>query len=301
MASIRAIERGEKPEVPAQGHVQASLRLEFERHGVTGRTVLAASHQQPPLRVVRAFGLEDGAALVHLHNVSGGLLGGDHLALVVDVGAGACVQITTTGATRVYRARVEAPATTQSNEIAVGENALLEYLPDALIPFAGARFSQRTRIRLAAGAGLFWWEILAPGRQARGEIFEYERVELRTDLTASGRLFATERVRLEPRNRSVLSLARLGAYRTWATFYVCRVGLDPPIWLEMEQDLREMIERLHRRDEVLWGISTLMAHGLVVRCAARSGRDVLPGLRMLWGAAKERLYGRAAVLPRKVN
>src|ERR1700736_2472352 len=269
MADVAETGRGANPVLSLPNHVQASLRLDFERDELTGPTVLAASHQQPPLRVMRAFGLEDGAALVHLHNVSGGLLGGDHLALVVDVGAGACVQITTTGATRVYRARVEAPATTQSNEIAVGENALLEYLPDALIPFAGARFSQRTRIRLAAGAGLFWWEILAPGRQARGEIFEYERVELRTDLTASGRLFATERVRLEPRNRSVLSLARLGAYRTWATFYVCRVGLDPPIWLEMEQDLREMIERLHRRDEVLWGISTLMAHGLVVRCAAR--------------------------------
>jgi urease accessory protein len=229
------------------------------------------------------------------------LLGGDRLALVVDVGAGACVQITTTGATRVYRARDGAPATAQSNEIAVGENALLEYLPDTLIPFAGARFSQRTRIRLAAGAGLFWWEILAPGRQARGEIFEYESLELRTDLTAGGRLFATERVRLEPRNRSVLSLARLGAYRTWATFYVCRVGLDPPIWLEMEQDLREMIERWNRRDEALWGISTLMAHGLMVRCVARCGRDVLPGLHALWGAAKGRLYGRRAVPPRKVN
>jgi urease accessory protein len=301
MAGVRGMECGEKSEVPPRGHVQASLRLEFERDGVTGQTVLAASHQQPPLRVVRAFGLEDGAALVHLHNLSGGLLGGDRLALVVDVGAGACVQITTTGATRIYRPRVEAPATTQWNEIAVGENALLEYLPDALIPFAGARFSERTRIQLAAGAGLFWWEILAPGRQARGEIFEYQSVELRTDLTACDRLFAAERVRLEPSSRSVLSLARLGAYRTWATFYVCRVGLDPSMWLELEQDLREMIEPWNRRDEALWGISTLMAHGLVVRCVARRGRDVLPGLHTLWGAAKGRLYGRRAVPPRKVN
>jgi urease accessory protein len=301
MASVAEMGRGTKAAPTARSYVQASLRLEFERDGATGNTVLAASHQESPLKVVRAFPLEDGAALVHLHNVSGGLLGGDRLALAVDVGAGACVQITTTGATRVYRPRVEAPATTQSNEIAVGENALLEYLPDALIPFAGARFSQRTAIRLATGAGLFWWEILAPGREARGEIFEYASVELKTDLLAGGRLIMAERVRLEPRNRALSSLARLGAYRTWATFYVCRVGLDPLVWLGLERDLRETVELSNRREEALWGVSTLTAHGLVVRCVARRGRDILPGLHTLWREAKLRLYGREAVPPRKMN
>ena len=147
--------------------VAASLRLDFERHPPIGRTILAASHQEPPLKVVRAFAVEDGAALVHLHNVSGGLLGGDRLELAVHVGAHAQAQVTTTGATRIYRPRVEASATSQLNEITVGENGVLEYLPDAVIPFAGARFSQRTSIQLAEGAGLFWWEILAPGREAR--------------------------------------------------------------------------------------------------------------------------------------
>ena len=152
---------------PGRGPLSASLRLDFERVALTGRTVLAASRQDPPLKVVRAFEVEDGAALVHLHNVSGGLLGGDRLKLVVNVGMGAQVQITTTGATRVYRPRTEALGVLQLNEIAVAENGLLEYLPDAVIPFAGARFAQRTLIRLAAGAGLFWWEILAPGREAK--------------------------------------------------------------------------------------------------------------------------------------
>ena len=184
--------------VPSVRHpVLALLRLDFERVALTGRTVLAASRQDPPLKVVRAFEVEDGAALVHLHNVSGGLLGGDRLELVVNVGMGAQVQITTTGATRVYRPRTEALGVLQLNEIAVAENGLLEYLPDAVIPFAGARFAQRTLIRLAAGAGLFWWELLAPGREARGESFQYESVELKTDLMAAGRLVAAERVRLD--------------------------------------------------------------------------------------------------------
>jgi urease accessory protein len=301
ISGVAESKRDAKQVLFAANRVAASLRLDFERDERTGRTVLAESHQEPPLRVVRAFTLEDGAAMVHLHNVSGGVLGGDRLGLAVRVGAEACAQITTTGATRIYRAREDTPTAAQWNEVAVGENALLEYLPDALIPFAGARFSQRTAIRLAEGAGLFWWEILAPGREARGEIFEYVSVELKSDLVAAGRPIAAERVRLEPRNRAVASLARLGPYRTWATFYICRVGLESVAWLEAERDLREIGERLSRAGEALWGISTLTAHGLVVRCVARRGREVLPGLQEIWRAAKLRLYGRDAVPPRKVN
>jgi urease accessory protein len=304
-APVGAVERAKQPAVPslagARSPFSASLRLDFERDPRTGRTLLAASCQEPPLKVVRAFAVEDGTALVHLHNVSGGLLGGDQLELAVNVGAGARVQVTTAGATRIYRPRASAADTWQSNKIAVEQNGLLEYLPDAVIPFAGARFSQRTSIRLEQGAGLFWWEVLAPGREARGEIFEYESVELATDLVAGGRLVGAERLRLDPKERPLTSLGRLGAYRTWSTFYICRVGLGTAEWQEIEGELRGVLTLLNRRSEALWGISSLAAHGLVVRCAAKRGRDVLPGLQRAWRAAKRRLYGLAAVAPRKVN
>src|ERR1700674_3966299 len=228
----------------ARGCIRASLQLDFERDEHTGRTVLGASQQEPPLRVVRAFPLADGAAMVHLHNVSGGVLGGDRLGLTVRVGAGARAQVTTTGATRIYRAREEAPAALLSNDVTVGENALLEYVPDALIPFAGARLTQRATIRLELGAGLFWWEILAPGREAYGEVFEYASVELKTDFMAMGKPIAVERVRLEPKSHAVWSLARLATYRTWATFYICRVGVDPHTWFEAENELRKVVSAL---------------------------------------------------------
>jgi urease accessory protein len=301
MASVAVTERSMRPPAVARSVVDASLRLEFRRDGETGHTVLAASHQEPPLKVVRAFPLEDDAALVHLHNVSGGLLGGDRLKLAVEIGDEARVQITTTGATRIYRPRAEAPTATQLNEIVVGENALLEYLPDAVIPFSGARFSQRTTIQLAAGAGLFWWEILAPGREARGEIFEYACVELKSDIVAGGRCIAAERIRLQPEARSLRCLARLGPYHTWGSFYICRVGVDAATWSALETTLREIASELSRLQDALWGVSTLAAHGLAVRCMVKRGRDVLPGLQVLWSEAKMRLYGRAAVPPRKVN
>jgi urease accessory protein len=284
----------------ASGRLRASLRLDFECEKDSNRTLLASSHQEPPLRVVRAFSQEDGSTLVHLHNVSGGVLGGDELTLRVNVRTGARVQITTTGATRLYRPRENAAPASQLNEINIEENGSLEYVPDSLIPYAGARFRQSTSIRMAAGASLFWWEIVAPGREARNEIFEYESLAFKTNIWAMERPVLAERVLVEPGNRLTSSAARLGAFRTWASFYICRVGLTAAAWIAAEQELRPVLQQLSQH-RALWSISTLPAHGLVVRCLAVDGRDIAGGLYQVWHAAKMHLHGRPAIAPRKVN
>lgn len=279
--------------------MQALLRLVFARDRTTGETTLTFSHQDPPLRVVRAFHAGQGSAMAHLHNVSGGLFGGDALSLEVRVGRGAEAQLTTTGATRVYRHGLAAPVTRQSSEFAVDESALLEYVPDAIIPFAGANFYQSTLIRLSPHAGLFWWEILAPGREASNEVFAFERVKMRTEVTAGDEVISIDRMTLDPGKKAIAAPGRMGRYRYCATFYVCKVGVNPAIWLELERRLRGIVPDLPRLEETLWGISTLKAHGLMIRCLARQGCDVRSGLFYLWDAAKLALYGRHAVCPRK--
>jgi len=300
ITTAREVRQGIELEAAARNHVRSTMRLDFARDS-GGHTLLRESFQEPPLKVVRAFALDDGSALAHLHNVSGGLLGGDHLSLQINVEAGASAQITTTGATRIYHARRGFSATTQCNDAIVGEGALLEYLPDAIIPFAGADFFQRTTIDLSEDAGAIWWEILAPGREASGERFAYERVVMRARVNALGHRIACENICMQPGKHDVASLARFGSYSYSATFYICRVGMDASYWRTAEDHLREATSSLTRPGQTLWGISTLVAHGLVVRCLARSGRDVLPGLQAVWRQAKMHLYNREAIPPRKVN
>jgi urease accessory protein len=289
------------PDISERSRAQALLRLNFSRDSASGHTFLADSFQEAPLRVVRAFILEDGTALAHLHNVSGGLLGGDRLTMQIHAESGAKVQLTTTGATRIYRNREGFSPTTQRNEISIGQAALLEYLPDATIPFAGARYLQRTSINLGADAGMFWWEIIAPGREASGEILEYEEFAVRTSVSAMGRRIAAESFRMRPEEKNASSLARLGQYRYVATFYICRVGLEVGAWRNAEDRLRELTASMTRSGEILWGVSSLVAHGLVVRCLAFNGREVLPGLQAIWRRAKRYLYDQEAIPPRKVN
>jgi len=290
---------------PPRAQVRARLHLEFAHDAASSRTRLSSSHQDPPLKAVRAFPTADGAALLHLHNVSGGLLGGDELALNVNLANASAVQLTTTGATRIYRPRTEAAPATQTNHITVGENALLEYVPDPIIPYAAARFSQHTSIHLADGAGLFWWEILAPGREAHGEVFRYAHIELKTEITARSCVVCSERVGLTPHARDLSSVARMGSYRYWATFYICRVGLDFRAWRALEDQIREEAAALASAAETdrqsRWGVSTLPSDGLVIRGMVQQGRDAHAGLLAFWRTAKLALYGKEPVLPRKVN
>jgi urease accessory protein len=276
------------------------LRLRFGRTDAASRTTLNVCDQRPPLRVVRSFSTGKGAALVHLHNLSGGVLGGDLLELSVEVAEGASAQLTSTGATRLYRCREDAHAAVQHQCFRVGRGALLEFIPDELIPFAGARYRQETVIELEDGAGLFWWETIAPGRAARGELFGYDSLQFKFDLTACGLPLARERIALDPAHRPLRTPARLGTYLYFATFYICRVGVAAPRWLELEAELSELARSISSAGSILWGVSTLPAHGLVVRALGVKGRDITRGLLGFWRAAKSALYSEPAVPPRKV-
>jgi urease accessory protein len=286
----------------SQARIQGRLWLNFDNSSAEtlGQTRLTVRAQQPPLQVIRAFPTAEGAALVHLHNLSGGVLGGDQLELKVEVGPHAQAQLTSTGATRLYRQRADLPPAEQHTNIHVAEGGLLEYVPDPLIPFAGAGYHQKTRIELKPNAGLFWWETLAPGREARGELFEYDRLQLQLDLIAAGRPVAVERLRLEPRLRPLNSMARLGPYRYLTSFYICRPGPEAAAWLRLETTLLELAQQLSRPGEVVWGVSALPAHGLIVRGLSRTHPEIATGLPLFWQQAKQALYGRAAVPPRKI-
>jgi len=275
------------------------LSLQFDYDAPAVRTRLVVLEQRQPLKVVRAFDLTGGGALVHLHNLSGGVLAGDSLSIDVAVGPGATAQITSTSATRIYRSRPEARPAEFTTHVQVAQNALLEYLPDPLIPFAGARYSQHTAIHLDQGAGLFWWETLAPGRDARGEVFSYSTLRMDFDLRVAGIPISIERGDLNPALRRLSSPARLGPYRYSSSFYICRVGTVEADWFAVEAQLLDLAVRMST-PVIIWGLTRLPAHGLVVRALSRNGRDIARGLTAFWRVAKQALYGQEAVVPRKI-
>lgn len=280
--------------------VSGHLRLDFTYDSQRQCTNLVRCEQEPPLRIVHAFPISDSGTLLHLHNVSGGVLGGDQLAIEVDVGSGARVQLTTTGATRIYRSRPAMPVAQQACQVSVQAGGLLEFLPDQLIPFAGSRYRQTTRIQLADDAGLFWWETIAPGRLACGESFAYDLLQLEMDVSAGAQPIFCERLKLEPARCSLSSPVRLENYFYFTSFVICRVGVPAKQWLDLEQELTVLALQCTQAGEISWGVSTLVAHGLIVRAVSRRGYAIAPGLLAFWRAAKRVLYGAEAIVPRKI-
>lgn len=270
--------------------------------------------QQPPWKVVRAFeqtsARQNGAALVHLHNVSGGVLAGDNLLLDVEVGGGASAQITTTGATRLYRHRAGFADSSQHTTVSIGDGAMLEYLPDAVIPYAGSRHTQRTEILLGAGSTMFWWEILAPGRQAMGEVFAFDRLRLEMQIRTAEKPLLIENFLLEPRARPLESAARLGRYTHMANFYAVQTGRSPSSWRDLENLLNEFAGAAFigttmsdegRRSSSIWGASALAADGVIVRGLSLTARDVPATLAGAWSIARRFLTGEDAAPPRKTR
>jgi urease accessory protein len=177
---------------------------------------------------------------------------------------------------------------------------MLEYLPDAVIPFAGSRFSQSTAVSLGPNAGFIGWETIAAGRIASGEVFGFDSFYSECSICSGIRPLAVERYSLTPSVRNPRSVARWGRFHYSATLYICHTGVAQPRWIELESRLNDLAFR-HTTHAARWGVSTLVSSGLVIRGLALEAHQITAGLYMFWDLAKQELWGESAIPPRKIN
>jgi urease accessory protein len=256
--------------------------------------------QEPPWRAIRAFPNSQQQAVVHLHNVSGGILSDDSLCLSIEAGAATRAQVTSVGATRIYRQRGGSSTASQFTSIRVGDGAIVEYLPDVVIPFAGSRFSQSTVVSLGPNAGFIGWESLAAGRIASGEEFAFDSFHSDCSVSSEHRPLAFERYTLSPSDSDPRSAARWGRFRYSATLYICHTGIAQSRWIGLESRLNDVAFG-KTCDGSRWGVSTLVAAGLVIRGLALEAHQITSGLHMFWNLAKQELWGQPAIPPRKIK
>src|SRR5262249_4577034 len=185
--------------------------LSFARHG--GTTQIERHYQQAPLHVYRPIHLDEnlpGMAFVFVQQFGDGYVHGDRCRIDVDCGPGTEVHLTTQAATNVYRAQRN--FSTQLVNLRAAPGAVLEYLPDAVLPFRGSRFVQRTCLTADADSTVILGEVLLPGRVARGELHTYDLYRSETEARRpDGTLLFADVIRLCPaEGRGPRSLALLG-------------------------------------------------------------------------------------------
>lgn len=149
--------------------------------------------------------VDQGHLVLTIANPTAGFFDGDRVDSAVTVEPGARLVLSTPAAARVYQTRSGKPAA-NFQDFRVGENASLEWIPEAFIPHAGAGYVQTTKIALHGSSSLLFFEWLAPGRVAKGEIFAYQNLRWELDLSVDGKLVARERFDLRPDNHSLEAL-----------------------------------------------------------------------------------------------
>ena len=171
------------------------LHLHFGVRG--GRTALLRDRQKAPLMVVRPFTLPCGTLMVFIVNPTGGVLGGDHSEVRIEVGPGARALVLTQSAARVQPSPAGAAAT-QDLAFRVAAGGRLEYYPERTLPFAGSRLHQTVRAELEPGAELGLSETLASGRVLSGERLRFAEYDSRVEVRQGGRRVYLDRQRLVP-------------------------------------------------------------------------------------------------------
>ena len=270
-------------------------RLQLQYAQRDGRTIIATSHCTSPWHLLPPIYLDDtGAAYTLLVNPSGGLVGGDRLSVEMTVDEKAHVLISAPSANRVYRS--EGDVSAQDIELAVGPGAILEWLPEQTIPFAGSRFRQTIHATLAPGAMILLWDAIASGRIALGERWAFATLENEIRITTASGSALLERYALDP----ATNLGAIGLAADWdyvASLYVVNDAATPEVWSRLETRIGLVLDE--HAEQVLGGVSQPAVPGIAVKLLARSAPDLTRIQDALWAAVRAELWSLPPVAWRK--
>lgn len=220
---------------------------------------------------------EEGALVVNIVNPTAGLLAGDRIDYDVAVESGARVLLTAPSASRAHRI-VDGDARVRQ-EFRVASGGSLENWPEMFIPQGGARYRQRTTVRVEEGGEVLLIEMIAPGRTASGEVFAFTELDWETEIFLGDTKIARERYVLLPQSSTI------GALRTQfpEAYYASCFVVSPH--LRADAECWRRIHEMHS-DEAWVGCSGLVRGGWAIRVVAAAS----VALRRTVAAIREEIY-----------
>jgi urease accessory protein len=271
------------------------LDLTLGRHG--GVTRVERHYQRVPLHVYRPVYLDErrpDMAFLFMQQFGEGLVQGDRYRIDIDCAPGSATHITTQAATNVFGAREN--FATQLINLRARAGAVIEYMPDPVVPYRSSRLFQRTCVTADPQATVLLSEILLPGRVARGEAHVYDFYWAETEARRpDGTLLFADVLRLRPGGgEAPRSIGLLGPYDVLAALYV----------ISTVADARGLVELLRAAlagcSELCAGVSELPnGCGVAVRLLGPTSKAVQAAVRTAWDAARMELLGAPAPNLRK--
>jgi urease accessory protein len=241
-----------------RARLDLAVRLDSEQ-----RCVVHAAHEGP-LRVLKTLHPE-GPSIAHqvLVHPPGGIVGGDRLAITLQLQPRAHAVITTPGATRFYRSAGEAGV--QHVRATLQEGARLEWLPLEAIAHSGCIAENHAQFELTGGAEMIGWDVLALGLPASGEAFTAGRFTQHLELPGVW----LERGVIDSADARLLQspLGLAGRSTLLTLWFACGQPMATPRIDAMVDAARERMPA-HDADAVVAGVTALQQRVIVLRALA---------------------------------
>ena len=268
-----------------------SARLELEILARSDHTYLGRRVHHGPLRIQRPF-YPEGHGILHLYllHPPGGVVGGDHLEIDVDLGAAAHAVITTPAAQKLYRS--SGATSLIDTRLLVRSKAALEWLPTETIIFDGAKARTRQRVDVAPDASFIGWEMACFGRPASGITFTRGRVEFGLELRSGGAPILIENLDVAGGSPSLSAPWGFAGCAAFGSLY-CVTANDA--------QLNEACLQINNQcalDSQVRGAMTQLNNCAVLKVQAPRLADIRSALVRAWRIARPLILGQAALDPR---
>lgn len=277
-----------EPSQNASDHSSWLGKLALVYANVENSTQVVHSRVQAPLKVQRPF-YPEGVEVCHsaILHTAGGIVGGDRLAIDLQLQPHTHALVTTTAAGKVYRTNgLEAQ---QTVKIEIAEGACLEWLPLETIVFDQAIYRQDIHIDLAPSATWLGWEVTRFGRSARGEKFLAGNWRSRTEVWQQGKPLWIDRQWLPGSEELFYSPHGLAGCPVVGSFaWVGQV---------VEPELIEKVRALWQGETGEIGVTRLQS-GLLCRYRGSSTMEARRCFISVWNLIRTHYLNRSACIPR---
>ncbi len=242
--------------------------------GREGRSVVTRAYATSPLRLLTPKN-HGSAAWIYTSSYGGGLVDGDRIELDLDIGPGAAAFVSTQASTKVYRSSRGASAELHAR---ISPGGLLALVPDPVVCFADARYTQIQSFDLSADSGLVVVDWVSSGRHASGERWAFHDYVARVRASVDGKVVLHDAMALRGEDGNLRD--RLGRFDVLAMVMI--LGIPMRGWsAEVARIVSEIPVR--RRPEQLISVARIGEWGCLARIAGVSVEEVARTIRTYLG------------------
>lgn len=261
--------------------------MNVRAHIVDGKTIIQPSSWRIPFQWQGYhYQNQDDQPYMLIVNSGGGYVEGDGSYFFAHLEKGTRALFTTTASSKFYKC-LNGLEATEVVEFNVGEDALLEYMPDEAIPFAFSRSRRSIKINLQRSSRLFVTDMVSAGRVHYGkEIFKFDALRSSLEIMIEGNRLAQDKL--------IVSTAEEAAAleRLWkgARHSVVIFAYAPDLPEEVEESVRALVNSV---DQTEIGVSRIGSL-ITIRILSYETWQAHEAIFKCWQALRPSIAGKEA-------